>query len=232
MEQITAITEKGIELSQVIATTVEEATPVAEVIAPIVEEATPVTEAIAPIVEEVAPVTEAIASIVEEATHVTEAIAPIVEEAIHVTEVIIKTVEETNSLTATQKEALDIVFNDVKNIVEHIMIDADVSIQIKIMQLISPIIKTVQDVSTLKFALTGADKKAIVLECGRKCIRMMLKDHQDMLMLYNTIAEPALETMLDLSRKLKPVLKELEKQELSQTCCLELFSACMSLKNK
>jgi hypothetical protein len=221
MEDITAITEKSVEITEVIANTVEEATPVTEVIANTVEEVTPVTEVIVNIVEEATPVTEVIANVVEEVNTVAE--------------VIVKTVEEANSLTATQKEALDIVFNDVKDTVEKIILNADISIQIKIMQMISPIIKTVQDVSALKLALTGADKKAIVLECGRKCIRMMLQDHQDILMLYDTIAEPALETMLDLSRNLKSLhekLKEVEKKEPSQECCLEVLIACMGVKTK
>ena len=159
----------------------------------------------------------------------------IVEKGVELSQVVVKTVEEANSLTATQKEALEIVCNDVKSTIENILLHADTSIQIKIMQMISPIIKTVQDVSTLKLALSGADKKAIALECGRKCIKMILKDHLDILMLYDTMAEPALETMLDLSRTLKSTheqLKKIEKQESSQECCMELFSACMSLKSK
>jgi len=262
MEQSTAITENGVELSEVIANTVE-ANPVTEVIATIVEEAPAVSEVIETIVEAAPTVTEAITTIVEEAPVVSEVIATIVEEvpavsevmektveeakivievitntveeAIAVSEVITNTIEEANSLTAIQKEALDIVFNDVKSTVEHILIDADVPVQIKLMQMISPIIKTVQSVSALQLALTGADKKAVVLECGRKCIKMMLKDHLDMLSLYDTIAEPALETMLDLSRNLKSVhdkLKELEKKEPSKECCLEVLIACMGVKTK
>ena len=244
MEQINASTENGVELSEVTEVTpvvvtpvveviVVEANPIAEVIATVEEvnsvvEVTPVVEVIA-VIEEVSPVVEVVAATVVEVKSVVEIIT-VIEEATSVVEVIVNTLEEANSLTATQKEALDIVLNDVKSTVEHILIDADVPIQIKIMQMISPIIKTVQDVSALKLALTGADKKAIVLECGRKCIRMMLKDHQDMLMMYDTIAEPALETMLDLSRNLKSVLKQIEKKEPSPTCCLEVLVACMGLK--
>jgi hypothetical protein len=172
---------------------------------------------------------------VEEAKSVSVVITNTIEETIAVTEVITNIIEEANSLTATQKEALDIVFNDVKSTVEHILIDADIPVQVKLMQMISPIIKTVQDVAALKLALTGADKKAVVLECGRKCIKRMLQDHQDMLMMYNTIAEPALETMLDLSRNLKSVhdkLKELEKKEPSKECCLEVLISCMGVKTK
>ncbi len=164
-----------------------------------------------------------------------EQITAITEKGVELAQVVVKAVDEANSLTPIQKEALETVFNDIKGTVEHILIDADVPVQIKIMQMISPIIKTVQDVAALKLALTGADKKAVVLECGRKCIKMMPKDHLDILILYDTIAEPALETMLDLSRKMKPVhdkLKELEKKEPSQECCLEALIACMGVKTK
>ena len=255
MEQSTAITENGVELFEVITNTVEAvAAPVeavtetVEAVTETVEEATSIVEAVAAqveavtetveevaIVEEVATVTEVIAATVEEAKTLSVVITDTIEDAITVTEVITNIVEEANSLTATQKEALDTVFHDVKDTVENILMNADISIQIKLMQMISPIIKTVQDVSAMKLALTGADKKAVVLECGRKCIKMMLKDHLDMLALYDTIAEQALETMLDLSRNLKSVhdkLKELEKKEPSQECCLELFMACMAIKNK
>jgi type I site-specific restriction endonuclease len=220
---------------EAVAAAVEAVTETVEAVVETVEEATSIVEAVAAQVEEAATVTEVIAATVEEAKSLSVVITDTVEDAITVTEVITNIVEEANSLTATQKEALDTVFNDVKDTVEHILLNADISIQIKLMQMISPIIKTVQDVSAMKLALTGADKKAVVLECGRKCIKMMLKDHLDMLALYDTIAEQALETMLDLSRNLKSVhdkLKELEKKEPSQECCLEVFMACMAIKNK
>jgi len=236
VEAVAAPVEAVTETVEAVAATVEEATSIVEAVAAQVEEATSIVEAVAAQVEAVAATVEEAATVtVEEAKSLSVVITDTIEDAITVTEVITNIVEEANSLTATQKEALDTVFNDVKDTVENILLNADISIQIKLMQMISPIIKTVQDVSAMKLALTGADKKAVVLECGRKCIKMMLKDHLDMLALYDTIAEQALETMLDLSRNLKSVhdkLKELEKKEPSQECCLEVFMACMAIKNK
>lgn len=156
----------------------------------------------------------------------------IVEKGVEVTQVIVEQVEDSNTLTAVQKEVLSNVFNDVKDTAQLLMADTEISNQIKIMKLVSRIIKTVQDLSAMKPALTGVDKKVIALECGRKCIKMM-KDHLDILMMYDLIAEPALETMLDLSRKLKPVkIEELTKAEPSVECCMGLFSSCMSIANK
>lgn len=153
-----------------------------------------------------------------------ELVTAITEKGVELNQVVVQAVEEANHLTAVQKEVMWDVFNEVKETVQHIVIDMDVPNQIKIMQIISRIIKTVQDVSAAKSMLTGIDKKVIALECGRKCIKMMMKDHLDMLMLYDTIAEPALETMLDLSRKMK--IKDVEVP----TGCMGLFSACMKSK--
>jgi phage-related protein len=235
VEAVTETVEAVAATVEAVVATVEEATSIVEAVAAPVEVITATVEVVAAIVEEVTPIAEAVTATVEEAKTLSVVITDTIEDAITVTEVITSTIEEANSLTPTQKEALDTVFNDVKDTVENILMNADISIQIKLMQMISPIIKTVQDVSAMKVALTGADKKAVVLECGRKCIKMMLKDHLDMLALYDTIAEQALETMLDLSRNLKSVhdkLKELEKKEPSQECCLEVFMACMAIKNK
>jgi prophage DNA circulation protein len=150
------------------------------------------------------------------------------EKDVEVVQSVVQFVDEVNSLTAVQKEAMDAVFDDVKDAVHGIMNHEDLPIQIKIMKMISFIIKSVQDVCAARSALTGADKKAIAMECGRKCIKMMMKDHLDMLMLYDTIAEPALETMLDLSRKIRPVRLEAP----SQSCIGGLFQACMSTQRR
>ena len=231
--EVAQVVEPVVEVTQVVEQVIEQVAEVAQVVEPVVE-VTQVVEQVAEVAqvveeENLSMVTqkEALERVIEEENIVVEIQKEALEQVIELTPI----VEELNSLTPIQKEALDVVFNDIKSVVEHILIDADISIQIKIMQMIVPIIKTVQDFSSIKLALTGADKKAVALECGRKCIKMLLKDHLDMLMLYSTIAEPALETMLDLSRKLKPIQEQL-KEESSPACCLELLSACLSLKNK
>lgn len=151
-----------------------------------------------------------------------------VEKGVETTQDIVCTLDEADSLTAVQKEALSAVFADVNDTVQHIIIDADVSIQVKIVQIISRIIKSVQVICAARNTLTGADKKAIALECGRKCIKMMLKDHLDMLMLYETIAEPTMETMLDLSHKMRPHIMKPP----STSCLAGLFKACMGSQKR
>jgi hypothetical protein len=138
-----------------------------------------------------------------------------VEKAIEMSTIVIST--DSDALTKQQKEILSVVFEKVKASVEDIMIDMDLSNHIKIMQIISSIIKIVEGLTVMKKTLSGVDKKAIALACGRKCIKMM-KDHLDMLLLYDMIAETAMETMIDVSRNLN--VKEVSE------CCMGFLSLC------
>lgn len=138
----------------------------------------------------------------------------VVEKAIEMGTIVISAVDESNALTKEQKEILSVVFEKVKASVESIMIDMDLSNHIKIMQIISSVIKIVEGLTVMKKTISGIDKKVVALACGRKCIKMM-KDHLDMLLLYDMIAETAMETMIDVSRNLNVNGAE---------CCMGLFS--------
>lgn len=140
--------------------------------------------------------------------------AIVVEKAIEMGTIVISAVDESNALTKEQKEILSVVFEKVKASVESIMIDMDLSNHIKIMQIISSVIKIVEGLTVMKKTISGIDKKVVALACGRKCIKMM-KDHLDMLLLYDMIAETAMETMIDVSRNLNVNGAE---------CCMGLFS--------
>ena len=137
-----------------------------------------------------------------------------IEKAIEMSVIVTSIVDESNALTKEQKEILSIVFEKVKASVESIMIDMDLSNHIKIMQIISAVIKIVEGLTVMKKTISGIDKKVVALACGRKCIKMM-KDHLDMLLLYDMIAETAMETMIDVSRNLNVNGAE---------CCMGLFS--------
>jgi hypothetical protein len=139
-----------------------------------------------------------------------------IEKAIEMS-VIVISADDSDALTKEQKEILSVVFEKVKASVEDIMINMDLSNHIKIMQIISSVIKIVEGLTVMKKTISGVDKKAVALACGRKCIKMM-KDHLDMLLLYDAIAETAMETMIDVSRNLN--VKEVSD------CCMSLFSLC------
>jgi|UniRef100_A0A6C0BIA6 hypothetical protein len=139
----------------------------------------------------------------------------IVEKAIEMSVIVTSIVDDADALTKEQKEILSVVFEKVKASVESIMINMDLSNHIKIMQIISAVIKIVEGLTVMKKTISGVDKKAIALACGRKCIKMM-KNHLDMLLLYDMIAESVMETMIDVSRNLN--VKEVGD------CCMGLFS--------
>lgn len=140
-----------------------------------------------------------------------------IEKVIEMSTIVISAVDDSDALTKEQKEILSVVFEKVKASVESIMIDMDISNHIKIMQIISSVIKIVEGLTVMKKTISGIDKKAVALACGRKCIKMM-KDHLDMLLLYDMIAEPTMETMIDVSRNLNVNIKE------ATDCCLGFFS--------
>jgi len=136
------------------------------------------------------------------------------EKAIEMGTVIIAVIDD-SALTTEQKEILSVVFEKVKDSVESIVTNMDISNHIKIMQIISSVMKVVEGLTIMKKTISGIDKKAIALACGRKCIKMM-NNHLDMLLLYDLIAETAMETMIDVSRNLNVnVVSE---------CCTGLFS--------
>jgi hypothetical protein len=138
-----------------------------------------------------------------------------IEKAIEMSVIVTSIVDDSDALTKEQKEILSVVFEKVKASVESIMIDMDLSNHIKIMQIISSVIKIVEGLTVMKKTISGIDKKAVALACGRKCIKMM-KDHLDMLLLYDAIAETAMETMIDVSRNLNI--------NGATECCMGLFS--------
>jgi septum formation topological specificity factor MinE len=140
-----------------------------------------------------------------------------IEKVIEMSVIVISAVDDSDALTKEQKEILSVVFEKVKASVEDIMINMDLSNHIKIMQIISSIIKIVEGLTVMKKTISGVDKKAVALACGRKCIKMM-KDHLDMLLLYDAIAETAMETMIDVSRNLN--VKEVSE------CCMGFLSLC------
>lgn len=72
--------------------------------------------------------------------------------------------------------------------------------------------------------LTGPTKKAVAIELGRQLIQDVVKDDalkQVVLPLYDTMAEPLLETLVDVSQTLNVAVKE------AAASCCEWMAACM-----
>ena len=71
---------------------------------------------------------------------------------------------------------------------------------IKITMIISQIIKQIENIKIDKKYPTGIDKKAITIELGRIFIKDMIPDSTSEIILYDLVAEPTLETIIDVSK--------------------------------
>lgn len=131
--------------------------------------------------------------------------------------------EENTSLTEKEKSLVSFVYREIKHDIETILINFDVSNYTKIIQMIALIMKSIENVTSQKEKIAGAIKKKVVLECGRMCIKQM-KDHLDILIIYDSIAETALETMVDVSRNLNVKVIS-EAATTAAHCCMGLFSS-------
>ena len=130
--------------------------------------------------------------------------------------------EENASLTPKEKSLVSLVHREIKHDIEAILINFDVANYTKIIQMIALIMKSIESVTSQTEKIAGAIKKKVALECGRMCIKQM-KDHLDILMIYDSIAETALETMVDVSRNLNvKVISEAATNAVH--CCMGLFS--------
>ena len=130
--------------------------------------------------------------------------------------------EENASLTPKEKSLVSLVHREIKHDIEAILINFDVANYTKIIQMIALIMKSIESVTSQTEKIAGAIKKKVALECGRMCIKQM-KDHMDILMIYDSIAETALETMVDVSRNLNvKVISEAATNAVH--CCMGLFS--------
>lgn len=129
--------------------------------------------------------------------------------------------EENTSLTPKEKSLVSLVHREIKHDIEAILINFDVANYTKIIQMIALIMKSIESITSQNEKIAGAIKKKVALECGRMCIKQM-KDHMDILMIYDSIAETALETMVDVSRNLNvKVISEAAAS--AANCCMGLF---------
>ena len=130
--------------------------------------------------------------------------------------------EENTSLSEKEKSLVSIVYREIKHDIETILINFDVSNYTKIIQMIALIMKSIESFTSQKEKIAGSLKKRVALECGRMCIKQM-KDHMEILMIYDSIAESALETMVDVSRNLN--VKVISEAAVSAAnCCMGFFS--------
>ena len=127
-----------------------------------------------------------------------------------------------SSLTDDQKKLANLMYDSTKSAIQSFMADNSLSNALKITKTIGQIIKQVESVKIDGKTPTSADKKAIVIQLGRILIKELISNDEDeILVLYDLMAEQTLEAMIDVSRVVNVVV-----QEMAAKCCpslLDLF---------
>lgn len=120
-------------------------------------------------------------------------------------------------LTDEQKKIVAFVYDSAKTYADGILNHPTLSSALKITQLMGAIMKLLENLTFNQMKLSGPTKKAVAIELGRSLIRDLIKDDsikEIMLPLYDTMAEPLLETLVDVSHTLNTAAKEA-----AASCC-------------
>jgi hypothetical protein len=183
---------------------------------------TVITEETQKVAEEV---TDKLEKIVEETDPNTSSTTTVITEvAKAVIEQIGLTMISESSLSEDQKKLASTIYESVKPAVEGFISDPNVNNTVKITKVIGQVIKQLENTKIEGKAITGADKKAVAIQLGRILIKEVTPDDKgeaEILMVYDLIAEPTLEAMIEVSKVVNVAI-----QEMATKCCpglLEFF---------
>jgi len=127
-----------------------------------------------------------------------------------------------SSLTEDQKKLATQLYDSTKEAIKSFITDPSLNNTIKITKTISQLIKQLEGVKVDGKSLSGVDKKAVAIQLGRILIKEVTPDDKgeaEILMIYDLVAEPTLEAMIDVSKVVNVAV-----QELATKCCPGLFS--------
>lgn len=127
-----------------------------------------------------------------------------------------------SSLTEDQKKLATQLYDSTKEAIKSFITDPSLNNTIKITKTISQLIKQLEGVKVDGKSLSGVDKKAVAIQLGRILIKEVTPDDKgeaEILMIYDLVAEPTLEAMIDVSKVVNVAV-----QEIATKCCPGLFS--------
>lgn len=135
---------------------------------------------------------------------------------------------DSSKLLEEHKQIIKHLYEDAKNISDHILNTLNIDNIIKVTKLIAEIIKLLERTSYLGKKILGTDKKVIVLELCRNLIESGINDNnvrESLLVVYNMLAEDVLDQMIDVSKNVN--MKEVK--EFAESYCGKLFE-CLGKK--
>lgn len=121
------------------------------------------------------------------------------------------------SLSEEQKKLASNIYDSVKNAIEGFINDPTVNSTIKITKTLGQVIKQLENTKIDGKVYCGADKKAVAIQLGRILIKEVMPDDKgedEVLMVYDLIAEPTLEAMIEVSKVVNVAI-----HEMAAKCC-------------
>jgi hypothetical protein len=122
-----------------------------------------------------------------------------------------------SSLTEDQKKLATTIYDSIKSAISGFINDPNVNNTVKITKTLGQVIKQLETTHLDGKVITGADKKAVAIQLGRILIKEVMPDDKgeaEVLMVYDMIAEPTLEAMIDVSKVVNVAV-----QEMATKCC-------------
>lgn len=129
-----------------------------------------------------------------------------------------------SDLTIEQKKIAENIYETTKVNVKSFISDVSINNTIKITKTVGQVVKDLENVKIDGKSPSGSDKKIVAIQLGRILIKEVTPDDKgeaEILMLYDLIAEPTLEAMIEVSKVVNVAV-----QEIATRCCpglLELF---------
>jgi len=133
----------------------------------------------------------------------------------------IPSISET-SLTDEQKKLATQIYDSTKAAIQGFINDASLNNTVKVTKTLGQVIKQLETAKVDGTKASGNDKKAVAIQIGRILIKEVTPDDKgeaEILMMYDLVAEPTLEAMIEVSRVVNVAV-----QELATKCCPNLFN--------
>ena len=136
-----------------------------------------------------------------------------------------------STLTEDQKILATSIYSSVKTAIKEFISDPSINETIKITKTLGKLIKELENAKVDGKAPTGADKKAVAIQLGRILIKEVVTNDSleaNILMVYDVVAEPILEAMIEVSKVVNVVVQKVV------TSCGPRFNKvlqCLRIKN-
>jgi len=116
-----------------------------------------------------------------------------------------------SSLSEDQKKLATSIYESVKAAIKEFISDPSINETIKITKTLAKLVKELENAKVDGKAPTGADKKAVAIQLGRILIKEVITSDSleaNILMIYDIVAEPTLEAMIEVSKVVNVVVQK------------------------